>query len=164
MIFKYLIPFDRFVIQSRMSPAEVRHALAAIIEAEKAFRLTWMYDTGFEGRIDYDRFKIHRIAQRFPTMVIGGIEAGPAGSVLHVYMRPGGITAVFFTIWFLTGIQVTSRALWDLISGDTPISPIWALLPLALIGVFCLLVNLPFWMEANRQKKMLLGILEGMAG
>ncbi len=164
MIFKYLIPFDRFVISSRERPTEALQALRLEVEPRKRFRFPRRGAKAFEGEISGSSFRIRRIIgynNGFLPVVTGTVEPAPEGSHIHIHMRLSLYTIVFCAVWLLGVVLIGGSLLLAAAMEQTLMSP-GALAPIAMVLFFVLLINGGFWIEAAMQKKMLADVFRGI--
>jgi hypothetical protein len=163
MIFKYLIPFDRFVIHSRMSVVEAVQALRATVEPRKLFRLSFSREKPFQGEVTGAGFRISRIIlyrNAFLPAINGTIEPALNGSLIHIRMGLGPFTTLFSIVW-LSGVGLIGSSLLLQVSWRLILAQPLMLMPMGMVAFFLLLANGSFWTEAGKQKKMLAGVFGG---
>ena len=163
MIFKYLIPFDHFVIHSRMSSAEAIQALQAVVEPRKLFRFSSTGAKPFQGMVQASGFRITRIIgyrNSWLPIVAGTVEPAPGGSLIRIHMRLMVIIGLFSAFWLgavaLVAVGFLIKASWQRIEAAPMI-----LMPIGMLAFGLALTNGGFWFEANKQKRMLIDIFGG---
>ncbi len=159
MFFKYLIPFDRSVIDSPLTPEDAAEAI--LIETDLV-RLVGFSVSGlhaFRGDVSGSRFRIRRILDgternAFIPIVIGRIEPAGDGSRIHIHMRPMWFIVFVMLAWIVFIIpDVRGVVLWSVLR--TP----WDLLfPFGMILTAAVVIGGGFWPEASRQKQMLTAV------
>ncbi len=163
MIFKYLIPFDRFTIHSRMSPVEAVQALQAVVEPQKFLRFSTAGAQPFEGRVKGYGFRITRIIgyrNSWLPVVVGSVTPAPGGSLVRIHMRLLVIVGLFSTAW-LCGIGLAAVGLGLQALAHPDKDALLSLIPTGMFVFGLALTNGGFWSEATKQKRMLIDLFGG---
>lgn len=164
VIWKYLIPFDRFGIECDMAPGE---ALARIEAATAVPR--WFYwtqsDLPLEGQVSaagfrvttatlpFDFFGFNRTHNAFRALAIGRVAAEGRGCRIEVRLRPQNQTLFFFgllEIFFAPALAFEDGTPGELVAG------------VLLVGVIYLLLTGGFWVMTPAVKRSLMQVLNGM--
>ncbi len=161
---KYLIPFTSFTIHASLSSIDALAALQAIVEPKK-FRLFDRGEKPFEGTAESGRFTIRRLIRyrnSFLPVVSGVIQPAPGGSTIRITMRPMIFVMIFCVFW-LSGVLSIGGVLLSQLSWSNIQANPMGLIPVGMVVFFLILVNGGFWFEANKQRKMLTNVFNGIA-
>jgi len=160
MILKYLIPFDRFTIDSSLSAQEASRRLQAVMKPKTYFRLFSTDGGELEGVMTPRGFRVNRIPRgrnSFNAQVIGEIDPAPGGCRIRVHMRMLVVIYAFMAVW-LCGVAsfmgLSPQTLQNLITtgrGDIT----FAAVPTGMLCFGVALTNFGFWTSANRLKASL---------
>ena len=157
-----LLPFDRLVIDSPLSPEEAVARLAANVEPAR-----WLRFGGgareFEGEVTGAGFRIARVIRyrnSFRPVIRGAVEPAPGGSRLVATLRLHPAVVVFMLVWLGVALLVTVAMLALLVRGDAG--------PEALLGLLMLvfgwaLATFPFGYEARVAREKLTRLLADAA-
>jgi hypothetical protein len=157
MIFKYLIPFDRFVIHSPMSPTDALQALRSVVEPGKFLRFSTAGAKAFQGTVDVSGFRITRIIgyrNSFLPVIVGTVTPAPGGSLVRIHMRMIVFVMLFCCVWLTGVVSIGGNLIWRTSWAQVQAQPI-CLMPVGMMLFFLVLVNGGFWLEARKQKRML---------
>jgi hypothetical protein len=157
-----LLPFERFAVESALSPHELSCRLAAQIDAPKWWG-RWPWDPSnkpFEGRMDGNRFILWTLLKfqrdSFRPMVVGSIYARGGGSAIRAVIRLHWAVAVFMAIWVSVPLSVGVLGAAQLIRTDGLEGELWAPWLFAMVGyLFCMIF---FWLGARRVKRRLIDV------
>jgi len=113
-----ILPYRRFVLESRMAPSRVVERLSENVGRRRLIRFG-AERAAFEGEVRDMSFQISRIvwySNSFLPKIVGRIEPGvDGGSKITVVMRLSRPTAIFMSIWFagviLIGLPVMVASL-----------------------------------------------------
>jgi len=156
-----LLPYERFTIETDLSPEEVRQRLADAIEPRR-----WLFFYGYKpyrGKLDGDRFRIYRISyfrHPFRPIIHGEIISRYPGTTINMTVRPSfvGIGAGIVFLGILAIPPLTALYDW-LISPSRPI--MGTLASFGLIALLFFGVSLvAFKVETAQSRKFFRKLLE----
>ncbi len=171
MNLKKYLPFENYVITSKLSVEEVKTRLASNIEPKKSLRLS-VFNRGsnkpYEGEILGDTFTICRIINyrnSFLPVITGHISTFTDKTQINVKMRPVTFVLLFISLWLgIVGLVCLGIILAGLIqlkqilqNGFSPM----ILIPFGMFLFGCLLTTLAFKAESKKSKEFLEQIFEG---
>ncbi len=165
MILKYLIPFERRVVRSRLPVAEAIAALQAQVEPARMFRFSIRDAKAFQGNIEGYGFRITRVIgyrNSFLPIIVGTFEPAPDGCVVRIQMRMHIAVMIFCAVWLSFLVPILIGFIMASVAGR-PGFGLTVLMPVGMLVFFLGLTNGGFWVEANKQKKMLQDIFQGVA-
>jgi hypothetical protein len=157
------LPYDKFEIETTMSPEAFVAALNSQVEPKRLFRMSSNH-LPFQGDISRDGFRITRIIHyrnSFLPIVSGKYFPGPSGIVVEIWMGLHPLVIVFMCVWF-GGVGFGAFAMLSgLVTGQVQASPI-LLIPFGMLLFGWALVSGGFWFEAKKQKRMLIEMFKGL--
>jgi len=161
MMLKYLIPFERFTIQSPLSCADALTALQKDMGPPIWSSLNNVgYD--FHGIVEDGTFRIRRVVgsgNAFLPVVIGRVEPALGGCVAKIHMRADFVSMVFsavlLSVFFSTLFVLVC---WLIVDSDGAVKH--QVLPFGLSVTLVAGTNGVFWSQAHQQKKILKAIFE----
>jgi hypothetical protein len=171
MNLKKYLPFENYVMTSKLSVEEVKRRLADNIEPKKSLRLS-VFNRGsnkpYEGQILGDTFTISRIINyrnSFLPVITGHISTFLGKTQINVKMRPVTFVLIFISLWLgIVGLACLGIILVGLIqfkqvlqNGFSPM----ILIPFGMFLFGCLLITLAFKAESKKSKKFLEQLFEG---
>lgn len=160
---RYLaLPWRRFEIDTHLTPGECVHALEAIVEPRKWFRLSRTRPTrDFEGEVNGLEFSIRRIIRyrnSFLPVISGTILPGFSATRVRIAMRPNWFALAFWVAWMMA---VAGFAALLLFHGTEKIPPQAAAVVLIMAVVGYLICVIPFGIEAQKARRILADVLSG---
>ena len=164
MIRKYL-PYENFIISSRLPLAEVRKRLADNVQPKRTFRLTAFgnsHGKPYEGQIFADSFSISRIINyknSFLPVVNGQISTFLGKTEIHVKMRVPTSVLIFTLLWLgIVGLVCLGIIIMGIIQFNTiaqnGFSPM-ILIPFVMFLFGCILTSAAFKAESKRSRQFL---------
>ena len=142
---RYLLPFDRFVLESGATTAE----LAARLSARVSTKSIWSFSKPkepFRGRVSEESFSLHPVIDyrnSFKPVVLGRFKAVGGGARIVVSQRPALLALGFMSIWFAAVIFINSAIMLSSTQGEF----VWFGAAMLFLGAA--LVNGCFWYEAR---------------
>jgi hypothetical protein len=165
------LPFENYVLTSKLTPAEVHNCLSGQIESPKSFSFSLLHresNKPYEGEILENTFTIQRIIDyrnSFLPIIKGNISTSLGETYIKITMRPAIFVMIFISFWLgIIGI-VCLCMLWagirqiDQISMDG-FSPV-VLIPFGMFMFGYLLTIFGFKVEAKKSKAFLASLLKG---
>lgn len=153
-----LLPYDRFVIETRRSLDEVIERLRDnVIVTEKYQPRRGVFARGkitkrFHGVLRGDGFmisKIIRYGSSFLPIIHGSFEPTPRGTAIHVRMKLHPLTVGFI-------FSFVAVVLWGIAKGFREgIPPVFAVLPCLFLPLLWLMAFFCFRYEAKRARALL---------
>jgi hypothetical protein len=171
MNFKKYLPFEHYVLTSRLSVDEVKSRLAANIEPKKSFGFS-MYNSSpnkpYEGKISGNTFTISRIINyrnSFLPVITGDISSFHGKTQIKVKMQPETFVLIFMSLWLgIVGLVCLGIVLAGLFqfrqvlqNGFSPM----ILIPFGMLLFGCLLTTFAFKPESKKSKDFLVALFEG---
>jgi hypothetical protein len=162
MIWKYLIPFDRFGIECDIPPGEALARIAAATATPRWFSRT--SDLPLEGNISdatfrvtraalpFDFFSFNRTENAFRALAIGRVTAEGRGCRIDVRLRPQNQTLLFFGLLEIFFSPVLAVAFEDGTPGELAIATL-------LTGGLYLILTGGFWGMAPSVRRSLMQVL-----
>lgn len=171
MNWKKYLPYENYVIQTKLSVDEVMKRLNENIEPKKFVRLPSFNNypiKPYEGKIVGSNFTISRIIQyrnSFLPVVKGEISTFLSQTQIRVKMQPPTYVILFMSIWLgiigiaCIGIIIVgiSKYKEELQNGFSPM----LLIPFVMFAFGALLTTFAFKIESKKTKQFLDRILEG---
>jgi hypothetical protein len=154
--------YYRFEVESSLLPAEVESKVRAITRDPDGFlgslkKGFFPFETPlvpFIGHVDSESFQIRRdirYRNSFLPIILGRVEATPAGSHVRVTMRIHIFVAMFMSIWF-SGVGF---AIWATTIGGKSHGTFSFGGPLGMFAFGIALVSFCFFPEAMKAKKII---------
>lgn len=169
MNFKKFLPFENYVLTSRLSPEVIRQRLDENVGVKRS---GWSkridQDSGkpYEGEMYGNSFTINRVINyknSFLPEIKGDIIAMPGKTQLVVKMRPVSFVLIFMSIWLgfvgLACVGTVIAAISAMAKKETPFSAT-ILIPFAMFIFGYLLITLSFKAESSRAKNFLKDIVD----
>ncbi len=103
-------PWRRFVMISRLPPAQVVAAMREATEPRRRHRFAAPGEEGFEGTVAADKFLVNRIVgyreyrNAFVPFITGRIQPARGGSRIVITMRPHLLVLAFMAPWMVIPI------------------------------------------------------------
>ena len=165
MNFKKYLPFENYVIISKLSVEEVTRRLTDNIEPKKYLRLS-VFNKGsnkpYEGQILGDTFTINRIINyrnSFLPVITGHISTFLGKTQINVKMKPVTFVLIFISLWLgIVGLICFGIILVGLIQFKQVLQNGFSPMILIPFGFFLfgfLLINLAFKAESKKSKEFL---------
>ncbi len=170
--FKKYLPFESYILTSKLSVEEVKKRLAENIEPKQYFRFPAFIkkpsSKPYEGEILVDTFIISRIinyGNSFLPLITGRISTFVGKTQINIKMRPMIFVLIFISLWlgivglFCLGIVLTAlfQIRQILENGFSPI----ILIPFGMFLFGYLLTTLGFKAESKNSKEFLARLLDG---
>lgn len=160
-----LLPYERFVIRTRLDPNTVLSRIDSIAERPTS-RLGLLYTSEgkpYLGKLKDNRFELSRkihFRNSFLPVIKGRVNPDVGGSIILVTMRLSFCVMIFLTIWFGGAIYGLFSGLIETIqAGEFTITG-FAFLPFGLILGSYLLTMICFKYEAFKSTNFLTDLLE----
>jgi len=103
MKLKYLIPYDKISLHTRLTTQEVQRKLDSVTAPRRSYFTLKRTIEPYEGKIVNESFRINRIIyyrrNSFLPSIIGSIKSGINGTVVQMKMRPVWMVLIFMAIW-----------------------------------------------------------------
>ncbi|MCB0083471.1 MAG: hypothetical protein KDE47_21165 [Caldilineaceae bacterium] len=156
-----LLPYERIVIETALSPEQVQQELTEVIEPRRN-RMTWRgvaHDhKAYEGAFDHNGFTVSRIIHyrnSFLPQLTGKIERTATGSTITITMQPHTFVLVFMLAWFGFVIMFFLMVLLATFNGglEGNTDRLGFLMPIGMLIFGYLLVTVGFGVEANKSKQ-----------
>ena len=172
MIFKNILPFEDYMLTTRLSINEIIKRLNDNTEEKRSFSFSTLgqnYIKPYSGQITGSTFTMSRnISYRnsFLPVITGQITASNGQTQVHIKMRPVLIVLIFISFWLgivglaciailLTGLLQFKEILQNGFSSAT-------LIPFGMFAFGCLLTHFAFKTESKKSKKFLAKLLESV--
>ena len=170
MIFKSLLPFENYVLTTRLSLEDVRHRIAENIQPKQRFKFSLFYPDytkPYTGSAIGSIFTMRRnITYRnsFLPIITGKITTSGGQTKVNIKMQPDTVDLVFISLWLgIVGFFCLAGFLSGLMdfrqTTKTGFSPP-TLIPFGMFAFACLLTILGFKLKSRRSKKFLARLLE----
>jgi hypothetical protein len=164
MILKYLMPYTAFTLVSPLTLGEARLRLKDVTEPRKLRLFDFgIFDSEnwlFAGKIDGVAFYVTRpiiYSNSFPAVAVGRFEATPKGCKIHIHIRLMIPHYVACLAWLAAVVVYFRTILSDAVLNGN-VQSLMVLLSLLILALAP--INGSFWLQANKQKRMLAGIFE----
>lgn len=103
MKLKYLIPYDKISLQTRLTTQEVQRKLDSVTAPRRGYFTLKRTIEPYEGKVAEESFRINRIIyyrrNSFLPSIIGNIRSGLNGTIVQIKMRPVWMVLIFMAIW-----------------------------------------------------------------
>jgi hypothetical protein len=155
----YLVPYERFEVETTLTNSTIVEVLSSKIEPKKIFRLSSNH-APFEGDISLDGFEINRIIHyrnSFLPVISGQFHTGVYGTKVIIKMRLHFGVIAFMCVWFVVMGSAFFSSLSSILDNKTAMS-VATFIPLGMLIFVYVMVSGGFWFEARKQKKMLIKI------
>ena len=155
---RYLVPYERFSLDSAETPA----ALAGRLRAQTSTGSAWSLSAPkepYRGQVSEEGFRLQpviRYRNSFLPVIIGRFEPTGGGARIDVRQRPVWFVLGFMTIWLAGVLLIGGAAVFA--SPESGDQGLWIFL--GMLGFGVLLVNGGFWLEARKTR----GALKEMLG
>lgn len=170
MKIKKYLPFEDYVLTTKLSVEEIKKRLADNIEPKKAFRYAGFNNKvskPFEGQLVGDTFTISRIINyrnSFLPVVNGSMSTFIGKTAIHIKMQPITFALIFIGIWLgFMGLACVGIILIGLFklqhilqNGFSP----FFLIPFGMFIFGCVLTTLAFKAESKKAKAFLVQLFE----
>lgn len=170
MNLKKYLPFENYVITTKLSVHEIKIRLADNIEPKKSVKLSLFSNDSskpYEGEILGDSFKITRIINyrnSFLPVITGHISTFPGRTQINVKIRPVIFVLIFISLWLgIVGLVCVGIILAGIFqfknllqNGFSPMT----LIPFGMFFFGCLLITLGFKAESKKSKEFLERVFE----
>lgn len=146
MVLKYLVPFDRFTVDTPLRIDEVHARLQAVTVKRHWFRLFKAVPGTFEGTLKRDRFTLltsaegyqlfgfYHMRNAYRPVCFGTIKPGPGGCRIAVRARLPLFFMVFMATWTMLFLTV-ALAIWL----QSPEDIQYAAAPLMVTAIFLIM-------------------------
>jgi hypothetical protein len=165
------LPFDKFTLTSRLSPAEVRKRLTDSVQRKKLtlFKFYLRHaDKPYEGIVTEHSFEIRRIINyknSFLPVIKGEFSYFLGKTEISVKMRPGIVVLVLTAFWFpvigLINIGSVLAAIDYLKKGKSLEFAILVFIPVMMLAFGYGLIMFGYKREAKKSKKFLIDLVQG---
>lgn len=166
-----LLPFENYVLTTKLSRDEVFNRLSDNIEPKKSFRFGLFGSSStkaYEGEISEYTFRINRIIyyrNSFLPEITGDILSLPGQTQINIKMKLTPLVLIFIIFWLgfvgLFSIGILVNALPHLKQIGQGGFPSRALIPFGAFIFGCLLTSIAFKVESRKSRKFLVTLLEG---
>jgi len=150
-----LIPYERFTIETDLTPEEVRERLAANVKPWPFFRLAGTpAGSRYEGKCGERSFVVTRsigyVNSAIP-FVFGEYRRGDDGTVIEIRMRPHLVVLGFAALWTAMAASFVAFLAYHASRGEASWgAPVMPLLMLPFAYLFCVVF---FWLEAKTTRR-----------
>jgi hypothetical protein len=160
-----LLPYERFVIRTRLDPNTVLSRIDGIMERSIGWFGLLYANEGkpYHGKLEDNRFELNRnihFRNSFLPVIKGRVNPDVQGSIILVAMRLNFCVMIFLTIWFGGLFYGLCSGLMEIIQAGTFAITGYAFLPLGLLLFGYLLTMICFKIEAFRSTNFLSDLLE----
>jgi hypothetical protein len=165
------LPFENYVLTTKLSLDEVYNRLAANVEPKKSFRLsifTGNPTKAYEGEISKYAFRISRIItykNSFLPIISGEILTLPGQTQINIKMKLSPFVLIFAGFWLsivgLLSIYIIAGTFTKASQYSSNGFTQQSLIPLGMFIFFCLLTLISFKVESGKSRKFLKTILDG---
>jgi len=170
MFLKKFLPYENYVLTTRLSCDEVLKRIAENIEEKQGFNFSIFsrsYNKPYTGEIIGHSFKISRnilYRNSFLPVIKGQVSSYPRHTQINIKMRPVIFVLVFMTFWLgIVGVVCISTLLAGLLQFrevlQNGFSPMF-LIPFGMFAFGWLLSYFGFKRESNKSKEFLARLLE----
>jgi hypothetical protein len=171
MILSEILPYEKYVLVSLLTPAEIGRRIEAAIEPRNTTvfnSFTRRSTKPYEGEHIGDRFEISRIIDyrnSFLPDISGHITPYGSQTRIAITMHLSPLVLVFMVVWLGT---VGSMCLGIIITGSLPLErrlfkalsdPEFTPFGMFIFG--CLLAIIPFKIESKKSKRFLANLFDG---
>jgi len=166
-----LVPYEKYVLITRLSPQEIHYRLDQIVDTSKHFNTIFSMarrEKLYHGELSESNFKIVRkIGYRnsFLPVIQGRVSSSAQQTRIDIQMRLHMAVLIFIIVWLgvvgLVCIATMPTLMKQLFQAAGEKFDPKLLLPFGMLIFGYLLVTLPFKMESRISKKFLAKLLEG---
>ena len=171
MRLKQILPYEKYVLESSLPPAEIGKRISDVIEPKKTAFFAPLYRKSarpYEGQYVGDRFEISRIIDyrnSFLPDISGHIISFGNQTRIAINMQLSPFVLVFMAGWLgIVGLVCLSMLTYAVVQSEevsqrefTPLS----LMPFGMFIFGCLLAVIPFKIESKKSKQFLASLFEG---
>ena len=152
------LPYERFIVESKLTPQELARQLAWHIDSPKPLRWPWdPTKKPFEGKIQDRCFNFRTLLKfqrnAFRAVVVGSIEQADRGSVLRAVIRLHWAVAAFMAAWISIPLTVGLLVAAKLVRTNMQEAGFLPFFAFALAGYFLCMGF--FWLDVGRVKRIL---------
>ena len=172
MILKNVLPFENYVLTTRLSADEVLKRVAANIQQKQAFSFSTFsrnYTKPYTGQITGTTFKMSRniyYRNSFLPIITGQITTYLGQTQVNIKMRPVIVALIFISFWLgIVGLVCIGILLLGLLqfrqilqNGFSPM----LFIPFGMFVFGCLLTHFGFRGESKNSKEFLARLLESI--
>ena len=160
------LPFENYVLTTKLSPDEVLKRLSENIEPKKGFSFS-LFGTKFTktytGQIRDTSFSMQRninYRNSFLPQITGLVSSNFGQTQVNIKMRPEISVLIFMSIWLgVAGFMCIMIAIFCISDG---IFPFPIILPLPFFAFGYLITYFGFKTESKKSKEFLAQLLEGV--
>lgn len=172
MILKNVLPFENYVLTTRLSVDEALKRIADNIQQRQSFSLSKFsrnYTKPYTGQIIGTTFTMRRninYRNSFLPIITGQITTFLGQTQVNIKMRPVTVVLIFMSFWLgIVGLVCIGMLLAGLLqfkqilqNGFSPM----LFIPFGMFAFGCLLTHFSFKRESKNSKKFLAGLLESI--
>jgi hypothetical protein len=172
MILKNILPFENYVLTTKLSSEEVLKRVADNIQQKKSFNSSTFnrnYTKPYTGQIIGMTFTMNRninYRNSFLPVIAGQITTYPGQTQINIKMRPAIFVLIFISFWLgIVGLVCLGTLLIGLLqfrqilqNGFSPM----ILIPFGMFAFGCLLTHFAFKGESKNSKEFLATLLESV--
>jgi hypothetical protein len=172
MILKNILPFEKYVLTTKLSNTEVLKRIGDNIQQKQRFSFSIFcrnYTKPYTGQIIGTTFTMSRnISYRnsFLPIITGQIITFPGQTQVNIKMRPVTIVLIFISFWLgIAGLACIRTLLTVFLQfKQMPQNGFSSMLliPFAMFAFGCLLIHVAFKGESKNSKEFLASLLEGI--
>ena len=165
------LPFENYVLTTKLSLDEVYNRLAANVEPKKAYRFTLFTGTpakAYEGEISKYAFRISRIINHrnsFLPIISGEILTLPGQTQINIKMKLSLFVLIFVGFWLGIVGLLSLFIIVGKFSQSTQTSAdgfsLQSLIPLGMFDFVSLLTLISFKIESRKSRKFLKTLFDG---
>ncbi len=170
MNLKKYLPFENYILSTKLSATEIYKRLSNNIEPKRTFRFSPFNRNStkpYEGEIYENTFSMSRIINyrnSFLPIIRGDISIFAGQTQINIKMRPVTFALIFISFWLgVVGLICVGMLLSGLLQirqlVKTGFSPM-LLIPFGMFIFGYLLMTLAFKAESGKSKKFLVTLLE----
>jgi hypothetical protein len=171
MNLKKFLPFEKYILTTRLSYVEVIKRLADNIEPNKTFRFSGFNRNTikpYQGEIFGNSFTISsniNYTNSFLPVITGSISMFVGHTQINIKMKPVTFVLIFISLWLgIVGLVCIGILLTGLLQFkqilNNGFSPM-LLIPFGMFIFGCLLISLAFKAESKKSKEFLATLLDG---
>lgn len=172
MIFKNVLPYENYVLTTRLSSDEVLKRIGDNIQQKQGFNLSTFsrnYTKPYTGQINGKAFTISRnidYRNSFLPVITGQIATDLGQTQINIKMRPVIFVLIFISFWLgIVGLVCIGMLLAGLSHFrqllQNGFSPMF-LIPFGMFAFGCLLTYFAFKVESKKSKEFLATLLESV--
>jgi hypothetical protein len=166
-----LLPYERLVIRTRLSPAEVRRKLANVVEQRQQFGFFSSGHKPYQGQVNEFGFNVTRAGSyrnTFRPAVKGRICPEVDGCSIHITMRPHVLLLFQFVVTWVVLFACLLDGLFALFSHIFGVETTTSLPGLSMLGLlFALGYGIllgAFKLESAKSKRFFRELFEAESG